>query len=509
MSLVISLTCALLATSLQQWARRYIKNTQPKRCPPRERARRRAFFADGMDEIPIPFPLAIEGMPALLHLSVFLFFAGLLIFIFNINGTVSIPVTSWISFFLLVYVCITLMPIVRPSSPYHAPFSPLACFLCARLAYLCFLCLTTIAYRTHHYGAHSKFRKLKRRYHYWMSGGLRKVAQKEILDMSSKIDLRILDWTLHALGGDDSLERFFQSIPGFFGSDVVRNLRKDLSFDLARTFMETLYGFLNRTLSSNSVSKKDKAHRLEIWKDVMSVIPGPTIPSKFLDDALRESQIEASQSIETGQTFALWFENTDQEMSRYARERVVGILSGVGVQERDGRWETLAAQRFNLSDPDRAILHHHVNSSNNDDVLLYLLNHVVFEATLADSLSASSASILSTFSNLATSGINRDLRREFCQLWNINIAKANDPGTNRTPIEILCRIHRLFFALHQATDVQPTEFTADTDDNESQMLQLSSYRKCTLPDHVDVTPYHHPPGSVPVLPLPRCDFTTR
>ena len=484
MSLVISLTCALLATSLQQWTRRYIKNAQPKRCPPQEQARKRAFFADGMDEMPIPLPRAVEGMPALLHLSVFLFFAGLLIFLFNINSTVFIPVTSWIAFFLLVYVCITLMPIVRPSSPYHAPFSPLACFLCARLAFLYFLCLTSIAYRAHRYDAHSKFRKFKDRYRYWRSGGHRKVVQKEILEMSSKIDLRILDWTLHALGGDGSLETFFQSIPGFLGSDLAKNLRKDFSFDLATTFMETLYGFMNRTLSSNSISKKDKARRLKIYKDVMNVIPGPTIPSEFLDQAVKNGQIKAPQPIETGQTLAMWLENTEEKMSDYVQETLVRVLSSVSVQERDVRWETLAIQQFNLLGPNRTDLHRHVNSPN-DDALLYLLNHVISEATLADSLSASLTSILSTLSNLATPGINPDLRREFCRLWNTNIDKASDPGANRTPIEILRRIHRLFFALHQATNVEPTGFTADTGDDEPQMLQLSSYGKCTLPDHVD------------------------
>ena len=46
LSLVISITCALLATLLQQWARRYIKVTQP-RYSPHKRARIRAFFAEG------------------------------------------------------------------------------------------------------------------------------------------------------------------------------------------------------------------------------------------------------------------------------------------------------------------------------------------------------------------------------------------------------------------------------------------------------------------------------
>ncbi|KAF8475257.1 hypothetical protein DFH94DRAFT_603116, partial [Russula ochroleuca] len=80
LSLVMSLSCALWATSLHQWARRYIRVTQPARCSPEKRARIRAFFADGVDKMHMPW--AVEGLPALLHLSLFLFFGGLVIFLF-------------------------------------------------------------------------------------------------------------------------------------------------------------------------------------------------------------------------------------------------------------------------------------------------------------------------------------------------------------------------------------------------------------------------------------------
>ena len=128
MSLAISLTCALLATSIQQWTRRYIKNTQPKRCPPHVRARKREFFADDMQEKCVPLRRAVGGMPALLHLAVFLFLAGLAIFLFNINNHVAIPVTSWIAVFLFVYIFVTLMPIIRPSARIipHFPHWPAA-----------------------------------------------------------------------------------------------------------------------------------------------------------------------------------------------------------------------------------------------------------------------------------------------------------------------------------------------------------------------------------------------
>ncbi|KAH9968268.1 hypothetical protein BC827DRAFT_1113751, partial [Russula dissimulans] len=61
LSLVISLTGALLATSLHQWARRYIRITQPARSSPEKRARMRAFFADGVDKLHVS--QAVEALP--------------------------------------------------------------------------------------------------------------------------------------------------------------------------------------------------------------------------------------------------------------------------------------------------------------------------------------------------------------------------------------------------------------------------------------------------------------
>ncbi|KAI9462041.1 hypothetical protein F5148DRAFT_982897, partial [Russula earlei] len=79
LSLVISLTCALLATLLQQWARRYLRVAYP-RLSPYKRARIRAFYADGVDKLHVPW--TVEALPALLHISLFLFFAGLGVFLF-------------------------------------------------------------------------------------------------------------------------------------------------------------------------------------------------------------------------------------------------------------------------------------------------------------------------------------------------------------------------------------------------------------------------------------------
>ncbi|KAH9057279.1 hypothetical protein EDB87DRAFT_1793416, partial [Lactarius vividus] len=113
LSLAISLTCALLATLLQRWARRYLKVTQP-RYSPHKRARIHAFFFEGVDKFLLPW--AVEALPTLLHISLFLFFAGISVFLWNINLTISNLVLSWIGVCTALYGCITFIPIFRHDS---------------------------------------------------------------------------------------------------------------------------------------------------------------------------------------------------------------------------------------------------------------------------------------------------------------------------------------------------------------------------------------------------------
>ncbi|KAN0140379.1 hypothetical protein V8E53_001588, partial [Lactarius tabidus] len=122
LSLAISLTCALLATLLQQWARRYLKVTQ-SRYSLHKRARIRAFFAEGVEKLLLP--RAVEILPGLLHISLFLFFAGLVVFLRNINLTIFKLVLSWVGVCTALYGCVTVIPIFRHDSPYYTSLSSL------------------------------------------------------------------------------------------------------------------------------------------------------------------------------------------------------------------------------------------------------------------------------------------------------------------------------------------------------------------------------------------------
>jgi hypothetical protein len=50
---------------------------------------------------------------------------------------------------------------------------------------------------------------LRDRYRRWIVVGVEKAAEETASERSSEIDVRIFDWTVSALGDDDSLENFF------------------------------------------------------------------------------------------------------------------------------------------------------------------------------------------------------------------------------------------------------------------------------------------------------------
>src|SRR6266702_7731734 len=93
LSLILSLDCALSATLTQQWARRYQELAQ-RRGAFHKRGRMRAYIFDGINR----FGMArvVATMPTLLHISVFLFFAGLVEFLFPIYTSVAYATLVWI-----------------------------------------------------------------------------------------------------------------------------------------------------------------------------------------------------------------------------------------------------------------------------------------------------------------------------------------------------------------------------------------------------------------------------
>jgi hypothetical protein len=157
----------MLATMLQQWSRRYLKITQPARCEPHERVRARTFFAIGVEKFHVSW--AVDALPAMVHLSVFIFLAGLLVYLFNIHHMVFKVVVCWVALLTTVYGFITFMPWFWHDSPYYSPLSKTVFSLTAIILYAV-LKVPEIIARRFYSRVESYFFWLSVPYHRWISG---------------------------------------------------------------------------------------------------------------------------------------------------------------------------------------------------------------------------------------------------------------------------------------------------------------------------------------------------
>ena len=239
LSLVLSLTSALSATLLQQWARRYLELTQ-HRGAPHKRARIRAYVFDGVKGTNMY--RAVEAMPLLLHISVFLFLAGLIDFLFPINDTVAFYILGYVSAFISVYAILTILPNLVLNCPYRTPLSGFAW----RVSQVSALAILLIIRRLEG-SLHETLSSLWQRTNRGLSGlrgpqparwrenlesqirtrrnrlidGMRRSVMLCATGAPWKVDAKALHWTLTVLDGDNEIEDFVARMPGYFESSAV------------------------------------------------------------------------------------------------------------------------------------------------------------------------------------------------------------------------------------------------------------------------------------------------
>ena len=125
-SLVSSLTAALLATLIQQWFRDRMRLFQGYSAP-LEVARIRQYLHEGTLRT---YMVALaEAVPGLVHVSLFLFLIGLADFLLTTYATVGRSTLFAIVLCAALYIIITVLPVANPQSPYRTPFSPLVWYI--------------------------------------------------------------------------------------------------------------------------------------------------------------------------------------------------------------------------------------------------------------------------------------------------------------------------------------------------------------------------------------------
>ena len=489
LSLVISLTCALLATLLQQWTRRYLRLTHP-RCSPHKRARIRAFFAEGVERLHLP--LAVEALPTLLHLSLFLFFAGLGVYLFGIHKTIFSVVVAWVGLCVIVYAYVTALPIIYKDSPYHAPLSTFIWFCISGARYTLFDCPphcrdTTSSFVTRD-PEDDRYRGV-----FIHGPSLVKTAEEHASGLSADIDYRSLSWTFDSLDQDRELEQFFEGIPSFCTSSAVGNPVEGFIKPIGRKLSDALIGLMDRTLSSSLVSEAAKQRRITICTKAISAanLFGPwwILPRVILGEWQA-----FLRSTDFGLFLMDWSRLDCPITIFYAQCVVAVIVSSVQVQARDERWVQLVTRQIGVS---KSVLARYL--THGDSILLANLINVVRQTLRTSSdigerhevhIKNASSRTLECTCRLDARDSLPEIQHDFCNLWNelVHAVRTDGcPHVRSLSLATLKNIRKVYIALHEGAHTLPTAFTI-IDDCDPALDDIATYPMCIADSHKSSLP---------------------
>ena len=204
-SLVCSLSAALLATLVQQWVRAYMRIFQHS-SNPLKTARIRLFLFEGAELL----PMVAEVVPGLIHVSVILFFWGLGDTILQTDNLVFIFTVVPLGICVTLYFYCVVAPIWNPQSPYRTPFSGIIWYLIRKL------------YRSPYFNRFiAKVVKLA-------SLASMAIRQEQFAMEKTKgrldRDVRAVRWLVNKINGSNETENFVLSIPGSFNQEGGRNV---------------------------------------------------------------------------------------------------------------------------------------------------------------------------------------------------------------------------------------------------------------------------------------------
>ncbi|KAJ7197376.1 hypothetical protein GGX14DRAFT_667895 [Mycena pura] len=197
-SLGLSLSCALIATLLEQWAREFLHRAD-MHSSPIIRARIFSFLYYGLKRFSMH--TVVDIIPLLLHMSLLFFFAGLVAFLLPINTAMAGLAASMLTILLSVYSLLTILPILRLDCPYRTPLSS----TCWRVSQY----LPMLWRRRHKSPEEIQEQDLK-------SSTIVDAMAQQAMEKSparSVRDTRALIWTIKSLADDAELEPLLEAIP--------------------------------------------------------------------------------------------------------------------------------------------------------------------------------------------------------------------------------------------------------------------------------------------------------
>ncbi|KAJ7716207.1 hypothetical protein B0H16DRAFT_1476907 [Mycena metata] len=257
-SLGLSLTCALVATLLEQWARDFLHKAD-MHSTPAIRARMFSYLYYGLQRFNMH--AVVEVVPLLLHVSLIFFFAGLVAFLIPVN--IAMAVIAGVLVFVVAggYLLLTVLPLLSLDCPYRTPLSGMFWKLLQLLIRWrpnpvnqpdAALPDTTIVEAIFH-------------------------SATEISPARTTRDTRALAWTVKSLSNDAGLEPFFEAIPDILWDPHRRRNVYDahihaLIHDPEVQLLDRLYFFFRSSRTGIIPADVKRHQRITFYKALCAIL---------------------------------------------------------------------------------------------------------------------------------------------------------------------------------------------------------------------------------------------
>lgn len=221
-------------------------------------------------------------VPLLLHASVFLFFTGLVKFLFQVNNALAYPLLACVVACVIVYVTLTLLPLFYRDCPFLTPVSGLLWRFLQALQFISIVSFRRI-YKAITPNWTPRLMNLKEyvgkcKERFW--GGLQHDLERRAVDASQDLDTYALQWTLKSLREPSELESFIAGIPGFLGSATITSETPQLTpssitlynlLHVTDVHLGLRIGHLLKTQLHTPIACVDALWHITRWYDVVNV----------------------------------------------------------------------------------------------------------------------------------------------------------------------------------------------------------------------------------------------
>ncbi|KAJ7914250.1 hypothetical protein B0H13DRAFT_2462049 [Mycena leptocephala] len=277
-SLGLSLTCALIATLFEQWAREFFHKAD-MRSAPVIRARIFSYLYYGLKRFNMH--TVVDIIPLLLHASLVLFFAGLVAFLFPINVPIAAVADALLAAVIAVYLLFTVLPMWSLDCPYRTLLS--------------IACWRTVDNGPDTSDSSSTETMVEAMSHRAMEESPARAAR----------DYRALVWTVKSLADDIELEPFVEGIPMYWGPLYRRYMHQGHIEKLMRDpdlqLLPRIAGLLCSCRTGLLSEKGSRRRRITSYKTLWAVASIQTLPespsdllpldfSQLLDHHLEEKE---------------------------------------------------------------------------------------------------------------------------------------------------------------------------------------------------------------------------